>query len=620
MTAFFLQEVKCSTMCCDRRVEKPFGHSHCREHARCGKKSVLYGLYWVPEECTICCDMLYAATDDEPNLRALEDLRAWVKGFARATKPKGTSGPKVYLPSERMRVLLFPGADCRTVVGVETSGLAPDSLASAQGESGEAGGLLAPSAPPPVEGMDLEESPNPPSLSSVSASGPSGSQGSAPPDQAFFLQLMSQLKEMKDGQERLSKKVAEIAQAVPGTSAASTSGGVSDPSLPETPDTNPWKPCEWFYLKHGVVHMGHLQYSVDQLEFHPNIAMWPNCYCRFRDSAFTGLKIPQETVLLSHTEANALVAKLANCMDHSTAGKGSCGSSDPVFVADGSVVPPFMGKITKAVLESLEGRKEAYKGLKETKPFSLLVPSKSDTFPEFEDFFSIFQGGDKLASDVGDIQLKESFPKLTKALIDAEHKARIRLGSSATLQMVIETAQLMDKDFPLAALMAKLHASEYGDALDAFVKAKRECRRHVVGRAKNDHDAKSLIASSCFCSRLFPEDKVKEILDLAQRDNKTLRVKWQMPEGSSASPGASTPSRGSKRKGNWSQLKGKRGAAFTKGGTPNYIRSPASQPGRESPQSGRGRGKGRGGYKGQTPRGRGGKATETGADASKQQV
>ena len=125
--------------------------------------------------------------------------------------------------------------------------------------------------------------------------------------------------------------------------------------------------------------------------------------------------------------------------------------------------------------------------------------------------------------------------------------------------------------------MAKLHASTYGDALDAFVKAKRECRRHGVGQARSDHDAKTLIASSCFCPKLFPE------LVLAQRDNKTLRVKWQRPDGSSASPGASTPARGSKRKGTWSQQKGKRGAAFAKDGTPNYIRSPASQPTREHP-------------------------------------
>ena len=88
--------------------------------------------------------------------------------------------------------------------------------------------------------------------------------------------------------------------------------------------------------------------------------------------------------------ANALAAKLAACRDHFTVGKGSCGSSDPVFVADGLVISTFMGKITKAVLESLEGRKEAYRGLKEIKPFSLLVLLKSDTSPEFENFFSTF--------------------------------------------------------------------------------------------------------------------------------------------------------------------------------------------------------------------------------------
>ena len=91
--------------------------------------------------------------------------------------------------------------------------------------------------------------------------------------------------------------------------------------------------------------------------------------------------------------ANALAAILAACRDHFTVGKGSCGSSDPVFVADGLVISTFMGKITKAVLESLEGRKEAYRGLKEIKPFSLLVLLSRIPPPSLRTFSQPSKGG-----------------------------------------------------------------------------------------------------------------------------------------------------------------------------------------------------------------------------------
>ena len=170
-----------------------------------------------------------------------------MKGFAKVSKPKGSSGPEAYLPTERLRQLLFPGADCRTVGGAETAVSGPGSLVSVQGGRGRGAGCDGPSSPLLTEGMDVEVSSNPPDLPVVSTSAPSRAQESVALTRLPFLQLMSQLQEMMAGQERLSKRVAEIAQAVPGTSAASVPGVASDPPFPEIPDTNPWKSCEFSF-------------------------------------------------------------------------------------------------------------------------------------------------------------------------------------------------------------------------------------------------------------------------------------------------------------------------------------------------------------------------------------
>ena len=473
-------------MYCSKRMSRLFGHVNCREHADCGMKSQKYGLYWSPGKCDICRSLLDACEAETTKVQALADLKVWVQGFAKLIKPECWEGPKAYLPKEEMRVLLFPRADKNVVIGrLDEGGLTGQFLSPGNASTSQAvgGGLLHPSQV--VESMDTDDDLTPTNSPSPVVPPPKTQAGD---QSSLLLELLQQIKEMKQGQLEMGRKVQELSQA--GPSSASSVAWV-DPlkvSLPKELEGNPWRHCGNFYLKHGQVFMSETSYyALERLEFHPDFTAWPNCYARFRDSAFSGLKIPQETVLLSHTEANAQVAKLAASLDHSMSDKGALGSSDPVFILSESVVPPFLGKISKSVLESFEGRKDAFRGLKEIKPFSLLVPSKSDTFPELENFSSIFQE-ERLRADVADIQLKESFPKLTKGLIDAEFKARVRLGSVTTLQLMIETAQSLDKSFPLGAAMAKLHATTFGEALEAFIKARRDCRRHVVGSARNDHD------------------------------------------------------------------------------------------------------------------------------------
>ena len=90
------------------------------------------------------------------------------------------------MPTERLRQLLFPGADCRTVVSAETAVSGSGSLVSVQGEGGAVRGVMAPSSPLLTEGMDVEVSSNPPGLPVVSTSAPFRAQESVAPDQASF--------------------------------------------------------------------------------------------------------------------------------------------------------------------------------------------------------------------------------------------------------------------------------------------------------------------------------------------------------------------------------------------------------------------------------------------------
>ena len=72
------------------------------------------------------------------------------------------------------------------------------------------------------------------------------------------------------------------------------------------------------------------------------------------------------------------------------------------------------------------------------------------------------------------------------------------------------------------AVSCKLNAATYGEHLSAFITAKRKCRSAVLGKATIKHETRMLIESTVFCPNLFPEDKVKEVLDLAKRENVSL--------------------------------------------------------------------------------------------------
>ena len=79
----------------------------------------------------------------------------------------------------------------------------------------------------------------------------------------------------------------------------------------------------------------------------------------------------------------------------------------------------------------------------------------------------------------------------------------------------------------------------------AFFQARKACREHVLKHAKVRHEPTKLINSSLWGKDLFPSDVVKEILDGATRESKSLLDKWDASSKrkSSSSASGSTPKR-----------------------------------------------------------------------------
>ena len=124
-------------------------------------------------------------------------------------------------------------------------------------------------------------------------------------------------------------------------------------------------------------------------------------------------------------------------------------------------------------------------------------------------------------------------------------------------------------------MACKLNSVTYGEHLSAFITAKRKCRSAVLGKAGIKHETRMLIESTVFCPNLFPDDKVKEVLDLAKRENVSLFKRWQMPALQPASSSASTSASSGAKKRKYryrNQQQSKRRQ------TAQEYRSPASNP------------------------------------------
>ena len=544
---------------------------------------------------------------------ASAELKGWVSGYNKLKKPEGWVGRKVYLATEQQRVLLFPGAE-QDVTMEGTLGSNPSPWDPPRPSADTAG------AEEEEEAMDEDEDTSglPPSdpqeapvprpsgsgamaaLANIPAALPAGDNDSAL--QGIF--------DMVNAVRQAMLEMSAQQNRTPQPSPATTARLPSTSSLPSEEAHNPWRPCTPMFMKDDHIWFSQDScYAFDRVEFYPDRQNFPNCYVRFKAGSFASLKVPQETVLYPLGEATAVLAKLATAVGCKQADVGAMGSSDPVFILNDTCVPPFFGKVLKAVLKSFDGSdKDAFKNLKEIKQFGLLIPSASDSFPEMTGIASIFEEG-RLKANSPSVQLKEPFPDLTKALIESEFLARQRFGKALTLHLTCETSQMLHKDFSLAPLQSKLSSQFVGEALEAWIKAKRACRQHVVDKAAVLQEPKSLVESSPFCASLFPIEKVEEVLRNALRDGKTLFNRWAVSSTSTAN----TSSFFGKRK------KGKQGrgnpAQRARGAAPSHVQSPATVPHREEANqpSRRGRGRGRGERgRGGAGRGRGSRGASSG--------
>ena len=293
-------------------------------------------------------------------------------------------------------------------------------------------------------------------------------------------------------------------------------------------DPNPWRPCNIFCLieKGTKMWTPHGTLSVSDLEFRPSLSSFPSCDFRFRvDEQWQGTHIASEVMILPETEAAKRVTALARRCGFRALGVASFGSRTAILEGPTDAPYPFAGKVLNKALESFHAGFPSITLLEECKPFGVLVPGPSDPFAGWKDIAQIFVNK-RLPPDVTSAQLKEAFPKLPTQLLTEEHATRRALSRSLSLQCVIEMAMEDKPTEDMFPVIAKMHSHSLLTDLVAFLKARKACREYVFQSAKVTHETRELIESPMFCTLLFPEDRVNEILARAAKDNKSLLEKW----------------------------------------------------------------------------------------------
>ena len=97
---------------CPRDFTPYLDHDRCREHAACNVITD-QGNYWDYKNCPTCSEAVQTVqvTKGAVMEAVLKPLKSWIKGYQRNTKGW-------YLPSEEMRLLIFPKAALSAVYGV----------------------------------------------------------------------------------------------------------------------------------------------------------------------------------------------------------------------------------------------------------------------------------------------------------------------------------------------------------------------------------------------------------------------------------------------------------------------------------------------------------------------
>ena len=616
--------VVCAAKGCGTRLMNPCGHSLCHTHSLCSveKEGVTF---WSRQNCQVCQNLWAQATgfDLAAQHQAIGALKSWIIGFL-----KNRPGP--YLDSEISRLVLFPRVSRSAVVGYIPPKSEPRSvegsvagvfLADSPISAEEEEGLLN----PPDHVVDPSAALVPRDLETSSSSG--GAPGlpvvHSSPQGEMEVELTPALAQPASVQSPTDKSASsgllkvlgisreDFADEIQGLvrslvrdslrSDLSGHGSVSslatdapmDQSLASRPSTsrtrsdlfpvedcpptsshNPWRSAEHaFFSDDGLFHpeVKSTHYT-ENIEFFPSIARFPLCYWRFHPDAIADVKVPQETVILPAGQASRVLAGIARAADFKRLGTGALGGTEFIFETEEHAKLLFVVKTTKAVLKSFKDNDpKVFSNLKEFKLFGVFAPSLFKSLPAGNNLSEVFKAG-HLKTDSPSMLLKDRFDNIPQNLINEEFDSRQRLARSLTLQIVLDTKTEAHPANAEWAMLAKLHAATYGEHLKAFIDAKRKCRSHVLAKVGVKHEAKMLIESSAFCSNLFPADKVKEVLDMARRDNMTLASRWQMPIAQGVS--ASSSSSGSKKR----KYTGKKFSQSKRRPEASDTQSPASYP------------------------------------------
>ena len=389
-----------------------------------------------------------------------------------------------------------------------------------------------------------------------------------------------------------------IKQQMKVLSTPSTSEGVPDPPPAEDPK-NPWRPCAWLGLSADGTKVlspsGNLE--VRGLEFFPSFNAFPNCYFRWKPS-FDCEAIPDEIELLPMAEATTLFSKLCLGTGATNTQLQSFKSKKPVRVTAEGKELPFLGKAIKALSKALKADQLPCAQPKESEMVGLLVPRKTEIFPEWEGCAEAFTV-QSLDKSIASLQLQESFPEIPPDLLREEYRCRREAADAITfaacLEGLSEASELVNADLDLGrlhwilgahTLLSRLHFRRLVSALNNFALAKVACRRYVLAACKIRHEPRLLITSNIFCKGLFPEALVADILGRASRESRNLSERWRIPTRTGFRRPL-TPNRNrtqSQSPGPSSGAIPKRGKIAHRGGqhSPSPGPSPAANPRRDS--------------------------------------
>ena len=544
-----LQVVVCGHTGCGSRIQHAFGHGVCRTHAPCLNTERESVTFWSPNKCSVCFAAWKAVElNNEYSAPYKTQLRQWVQGFQTS---RNYNGP--YLPCESVRQMLFPTAGLDKVVSppLEVSFqtfegnyvLASDDEDQVSLESGQIPFPLSSQAPR-LTGRMMEQmkvTPVPPKLKKH--------RSSTVPGTSFCVDAGEEMDTMEPElpkvplvsipQPASNELLLELLCEVKSLKEAKASCSSLPPldSAPPEEAGNPWRSCLYTAKADGSLFVAEGQsFKLSKLEFFPSLEVFPKCYFRFITGMLGSDKVPAETVILSTADAMKYLSTWSkDVLGGQKATKGCLGLSDPIFLAPGSFSPPFFGKILKAVEKQfLDDPKDSFSSLKEIKPFGMICPSESKTFPEFKELSAIFETG-KLDQGIATKQFNEELPQIASDIITAEFNARKVLARSFSTQCILERQMLVDPSASWVSVAAKLHCETVGRDLLAFMKAKSACRNAVLGRNKGSAEVRELLRSSHFCPKLFPEELVTKLRAAANRTNESLMLRWKLaPKGTSS--------------------------------------------------------------------------------------